>query len=131
MKRNLRSTRINLNEILVAAIFLHFHGIMDEIKVLAIGPAKLQAVVISLNTLEPRRIGRQRTSAEFESCRIWTDTDGVGGLNANSEKRNTHTQKERMKIKFESSKRRQEKDKRERERERLWGVHLLIRGTNL
>lgn len=100
---------------------------MDEIEVLAIGPAKLQAVVISLNTLEPRRIGRQRSSAEFESCRIWTDTDSVGGLNANSEKRNTHTQKERMKIKFESK---QEKGKR-KTRERLWGVHLLIRGTNL
>lgn len=67
---------------------------MDEIEVLAIGPAKLQAVVISLNTLEPRRIGRQRSGAEFESCRIWTDTDSVGGLNANSEKRNTKGENE-------------------------------------
>lgn len=105
------------NEILVAAILLHFHGIMDEIQVLAVGPAQLQAVVIGLNALEPRRFGRQRSSAEFECCRVRTHADGVGGLNANSE--NTHTQGENATL------------ERKREKRTKGVAHLLIQRTNL
>ena len=68
----------------VASFFAHLERVAEKVGLLAVAPAQFQAVVPELGALEPRRLRRQRTRAEFRRAGKRADADRVGGLHADS-----------------------------------------------